>query len=52
MGQNTYKCGNRVSKSDDGPGSPNVAVTLTIDGELSMIHVVNIIIYTYVYVSL
>ena len=48
-GQNTYKCGNRVPKSDDGPGSPNVTVTLTIDGELLMIHVVNIIIYTYVY---
>ena len=35
----TYICGNRVGESDDGPGSPNVAVTLTIEGEV-MIHVV------------
>ena len=42
----TYTCGNRDGQSNDGPGSPNVDVTLTIDGEL-MILVVNIIIYSY-----
>ena len=42
-----YTCGNREGESDDGPGSPNVDVTLTVKSEL-IIHVVNIIIYTYV----
>ena len=43
----TYTCGNIEGESDDGPGSPNVDVTLTIEGEL-MICVVIIIIYSYV----
>ena len=41
----TYKCGNRKGESDDGPGLPNIYVTLV--GEL-MIYAVNIIIYSYV----
>ena len=43
----TYTCGNREGQSNNGPGSPKVTVTLTIEGEL-MIHVINIIIYSYV----
>ena len=48
----TYKCGNRKGETqgesnNNGPGSPNADVTLTIEGEL-IIHVVNIIIYSYV----
>ena len=30
----TYKCGNKKGQSNDGPGSPNVAVTLTIEGDI------------------
>ena len=37
----TYTCGNRDGESNDGPGSPNVDVTLTIEGDF-MIHVVSI----------
>ena len=35
----TYKCGNRNGENDDGPGSPNVDVTLTIEGEVMIITV-------------
>ena len=37
----TYTCGNRVGESDGGPGLPNVAVTLTIEGEVMIDVVVN-----------
>ena len=30
----TYKCGNRDGESGDGPGSPNVNVILTIEGDI------------------
>ena len=33
----TYKCGNRQGESDNGPGSPNVDVTLTIEGEVMIV---------------
>ena len=38
----TYKCGNRRGQTDDGPGSPNVSVTLTIKGKLMIITISNL----------